>query len=96
MIVDHLQKKAQEKVEAYQELVDSIIQLIILHEYDNIIQSDDKDTVLQQIKKLLPEVDSSKLNFLEMKKLLEDEVYRINAEKEKLQLQYNIIKPNKK
>ncbi len=95
-MVNHLQKIAQEKIEQYQELVDSIIQLIILHEYDNIIQSDDKDSILQQIKELLPEVDSSKLNFLEMKKLLEDEVYRINAEKEKLQLQYSTINTNKK
>ena len=95
-MVNHLQKIAQEKIEQYQELVDSIIQLIILHEYDNIIQSDDKDSILQQIKELLPEVDSSKLNFLEMKKLLEDEVYRINAEKEKLQLQYSAINTNKK
>ena len=95
-MVNHLQKIAQEKIEQYQELVDSIIQLIILHEYDNIIQSDDKDSILQQIKELLPEVDSSKLNFLEMKKLLEDEVYRINSEKEKLQLQYSAINTNKK
>lgn len=95
-MVNQLQKVAQEKIEQYQELVDSIIQLIILHEYDNIIQSDDKDSILQQIKELLPEVDSSKLNFLEMKKLLEDEVYRINAEKEKLQLQYSTINTNKK
>ena len=95
-MVNQLQKIAQEKIEQYQELVDSIIQLIILHEYDNIIQSDDKDSILQQIKELLPEVDSSKLNFLEMKKLLEDEVYRINAEKEKVLLQYSTINTNKK
>ena len=44
-MVNHLQKIAQEKIEQYQELVDSIIQLIILHEYDNIIQSDDKDSL---------------------------------------------------